>query len=220
MPPFFIAKIACKKVNLFDRIDIIQVKGISKRCRKPSEKEEGYMTKNDLEQLILKYGDDIYRFCYHLTGSRDDADDLYQDTMCKAYEVRKRIKNPEDDSLLNKERNYCLGIAVRLYKNSYRKKTKQITESLDDEEKEFGEKLAAGEETEEIVWKRELSQKVRNSIQSLPLKQRSVIYLFYYSELSIKEISSLLRIPSGTVKSRLNTAKNALKEELEGMWHE
>ena len=110
-------------MNLFDRIDIIQVKGISKRCRKPSEKEEGYMTKNDLEQLILKYGDDIYRFCYHLTGSRDDADDLYQDTMCKAYEVRKRIKNPEDDSLLNKERNYCLGIAVRLYKNSYRKKT-------------------------------------------------------------------------------------------------
>ena len=178
------------------------------------------MTKDVLERLIEKHGDDIYRFCYHLTDNRDEADDLYQDTLLKAYEVRSRIKNPEDDSLLEKERNYCLGIAVRLYKNAYRKKTKQVTESLDDEQKEFGERLAAEELTEDIVEKREMQQKIRKSIQALPLKQRSVIYLFYFSELSIREISSLLRIPSGTVKSRLNAAKKALKEELEGMLDE
>lgn len=53
------------------------------------------MTKNDLEQLIKMHGNAIYQFCFHLTGCRDDADDLYQETLCKAYEIRKRIRNQE-----------------------------------------------------------------------------------------------------------------------------
>lgn len=178
------------------------------------------MTKSDLEQLIEKHGDDIYRFCYHLTGSRDDADDLYQDTLCKAYEIRSRFKIIGDGSNLDKERNYCLGIAIRLYKNSYRKKARQAEESLDDEEKKYSERLASGVTTEENVERKEMQLQVRNSIRSLPLKQKTVIYLFYYADLSIKEISTLLRIPSGTVKSRLNKAKSALKCELEEIWHE
>ena len=52
------------------------------------------------------------------------------------------------------------------------------------------------------------------------MKQRTVIYLFYFSELSIKDIGVLLRIPTGTVKSRLNKAKSALKNELEDVWYE
>ncbi|MBO4695841.1 MAG: RNA polymerase sigma factor [Lachnospiraceae bacterium] len=178
------------------------------------------MTKNELEQLIELHGNDIYRFCYHLTGCRDDADDLYQDTLCKVYEIGKRIKKTEDGPLLEKERNYCLGIAVRLYKNSYRKKTKQAEESLDDELKKFSEEPVSELRTEEIVEKKEMQLKVRNSIRLLPLKQRTVIYLFYYAELSIKDISALLRIPSGTVKSRLNKAKSSLKNELEEIWYE
>ena len=157
------------------------------------------MTKSDLEQLIEKHGNDIYRFCFHLTGCRYDADDLYQDTLCKAYEIRKRIEQTDDGPDLLKVRNYCLGIAVRLYKNSYRKRTRQAEESLDDEQN--------------------LQAKVRNSIQALPLKQRTVIYLFYFADLPIKDISALLRIPAGTVKSRLNKAKSTLKNELEEIWY-
>lgn len=178
------------------------------------------MTKNELEQLIEKHGNDIYRFCFHLTGCRDDADDLYQDTLCKVYEIRQRIRKTEDGSLLEKERNYCLGIAVRLYKNLYRRKTQQTEEFLDDEFQNCREEPASELVTEEIVEKKEMQLKVRNSIRQLPLKQRAVIYLFYYSELSIKDISALLRIPAGTVKSRLNKAKSSLKNELEEIWYE
>lgn len=178
------------------------------------------MTKNDLEQLIEIHGNAIYQFCYHLTGCRDDADDLYQDTLCKAYEIRKRIKNPEDTSSLKKERNYCMGIAIRLYKNAYRKKTKLIEESMDNEQNDYHAKLASDFSTEELIEKEQMKLQIRKSIQSLPLKQRTVIYLFYYADLSVKDISTLLRIPVGTVKSRLSKARSVLKNELEEIWYE
>lgn len=178
------------------------------------------MTKNDLERLIEAHGNAIYQFCYHLTGCRVDADDLYQDTLCKAYEIRKRIKNPEDNSLLEKERNYCLGIAIRLYKNAYRKKVRQIEESMDDDQNDYHAKLASDFNIEETIAKEQMKLQIRKSIQSLPLKQRTVIYLFYYADLSIKDISTLLRIPVGTVKSRLSKAKSVLKNELEEIWYE
>lgn len=178
------------------------------------------MTKNDLEQLIEMHGNAIYQFCYHLTGCPDDADDLYQDTLCKAYEIRKRIRDPEDNSLLEKERNYCLGIAIRLYKNACRKKVRRIEESVDNDQNDYHTKLASDFNTEEITEKEQMKLQVRKSIQSLPLKQRTVIYLFYYADLSIKDISTLLRIPVGTVKSRLSKAKSVLKNELEEIWYE
>ncbi|MBO4628049.1 MAG: RNA polymerase sigma factor [Lachnospiraceae bacterium] len=178
------------------------------------------MTKSDLELLIEKHGNDIYRFCYHLTGSQYDADDLYQDTLCKAYEIRTRIKRLGDGALLEKERNYCLGIAIRLYKNSCRKKANHVEESLDNEEKKYSERLASGFKTEENIERKEMLAQIRERIRALPLKQRSVIYLFYFSNLPIKDISSLLHIPVGTVKSRLNKAKSALREDLEDVWNE
>lgn len=175
------------------------------------------MTKDDLEQLIELHGNEIYLFCFHLTGCREDADDLYQDTLCKAYEIRKRINHPDPVSGFVKERNYCMGIAARLYKNVYRKRKKHRTEAIENEEYDFSNKLAANCNTEEAVLQNQMRELVRKSIYTLPLKQRTVIYLFYYAELSLHEISKLLRIPEGTVKSRLNTARRSLKEMLEEM---
>ena len=178
------------------------------------------MTKNDLEKLIKLQGKSIYQFCYHLTGCRDEADDLYQETLCKAYEIRKRIKNPEDETLFEKERNYCMGIAIRLYKNLYRKKTRRMEESLDNEQNAYHTKIASDFSIEELVERKQIQVQLRKSIQSLPFKQRTVIYLFYFADLSVKDISALLRIPEGTVKSRLNIAKKNLRIELEEIGYE
>ena len=178
------------------------------------------MTKNDLEQLIKMHGNEIYQFCCHLTGCKDDADDLYQDTLCKAYEIRKRIQTPHDSASLMKERNYCMGIAIRLYRNACRKKIRQITESMDDEKNDYDSRLASDFSTEELAEKDEMQAQIRTMIQSLPLKQRTVIYLYYFAELSVKDIGILLKIPVGTVKSRLSAAKNTLKKELEEKGYE
>jgi RNA polymerase sigma-70 factor (ECF subfamily) len=177
------------------------------------------MTKNDLEKLIEIYGNDIYQFCYHLTGSRVDADDLYQETLYKAFEIRGKIKDPTDSSF-KKERNYCMGIATRIYKNNYRKRIRHNEESLDNEQFDYNLELSSDFNTEELVEKEQINLYLRKCIYALPFKQRKVIYLFYFADMSVKDISTVLRIPEGTVKSRLNTAKGTLKIKLEEKGYE
>lgn len=174
------------------------------------------MTKDELEQLIKMHGTSIYGFCYYLTGNRDEADDLYQDTLFKAYEIRNRIIISDISGEMRSERNLCLGIATRLYKNSYRRQFRRKETSLDTEEYSSLDTLADENTPDFLHEKKQTRDMVRQAIDKLPLRQRAVIYLFYYADLSITEISKSLKIPEGTVKSRLNGAKRKLKEELGG----
>ena len=73
------------------------------------------MTKHELEQCISKYGSDIYSFCLHLTGNRQQADELYQETFLRAVE-----KQAEIDAEGN-VKSYLLSVAVRLWRNWKRK---------------------------------------------------------------------------------------------------
>lgn len=74
------------------------------------------MTKEELGQLISEHGSSLYSFCCNLTGCRQDADDLYQDTFLKAFELSGRVdvnQNPK---------SYIMGIALRLWQNERRKR--------------------------------------------------------------------------------------------------
>ena len=73
------------------------------------------MTDIELEQFITEYGGDIYSFCCCLTGSRQEADDLYQDTFLKAVEKKDIL-----DAAGN-PKSYLLSVAARLWKNQRRK---------------------------------------------------------------------------------------------------
>jgi RNA polymerase sigma-70 factor (ECF subfamily) len=64
------------------------------------------------------------------------------------------------------------------------------------------------------VEEREIQEKVREAIRSLPLPQQVVIVLYYLEGLSLKEIADILEVPEGTVKSRLHHGRKALKERL------
>ena len=68
---------------------------------------------------------------------------------------------------------------------------------------------------EEEILTREQSDLVRSCIAELSEKYRIPIYLYYSSELSVKEISGCLKLPEGTVKSRLHKARIMIKERLE-----
>ena len=65
--------------------------------------------------------------------------------------------------------------------------------------------------------KEEQLELLRKCVDNLPEKQRQVITLFYAGELSLEEISKVLKIPKGTVKSRLHKAKEELRKEMEGL---
>lgn len=132
----------------------------------------------DFEKLVLNHGREIYGFCVYLTGNRDEADDLYQDTLLKSFEVRGRIDGEDESGYLIRQKNYCMGIAVRLYRNIFRKKCRNREISIDDENYGMDELLKDGRTPEKIAEIKERRQIIRQAVEKLPVKQRSVILMF------------------------------------------
>lgn len=73
------------------------------------------MRQEELEQYIREYGRDLYSFCRSVTWNLEEAQDLYQDTFLKLYEIGDRLVT------LNNPKSYLMGIAVNLYRNEKRK---------------------------------------------------------------------------------------------------
>ena len=168
------------------------------------------MNKLQLEQCIRDYGREIYSFCRHLTGSVQEAEELYQDTFLKATELIQSIdyeKNPK---------SFLISIALRLWKNKKRKYAWRMriagTESLIEETIEH---LEADTSLETEVIQKEIHYQVRRAVSGLEEKYRIPVYLFYTAQMSVAEISKVLKIPEGTVKTRLYKARKLLKEKLE-----
>ena len=82
--------------------------------------------------------------------------------------------------------------------------------------------MLADEQTdlEEQVIQEELWQIVRRETQALPEKWRIPVYLYYTAQLSIEEIAKILKLPGGTVKSRLHKARRMMKKRLEDCGYE
>ena len=95
----------------------ISVKGL-KKAFKIQDVLKNYgdqMKQTELEYVIEKYGRDIYSFCCYLTKSRQEADDLYQDTFLKVMESPK-LQSGYDDM-----KNMLLSVSVNLWKDKKRK---------------------------------------------------------------------------------------------------
>lgn len=164
----------------------------------------------ELEKCIELYGKDIYAFCRQLTYSKQEAEELYQDTFLKAMELIHKIKIEENP------KSYFLSITLRLWKNSKRKyaRRRKIADmtSLTDEKQDIEE---SGYSLEDEVIARERAREVREAIKELAEKYRLPVYLYYMEELPVQEIASVLKIPKGTVKSRLYQARELLRKKLE-----
>lgn len=168
------------------------------------------MKVTELEKCIELYGKDIFAFCRQLTYSKQEAEELYQDTFLKAMELIHKIKTEDNP------KSYFLSIALRLWKNSKRKyaRRKQIAdmESLTEEEQDIEDNCYSLED--EVVAK-ERAREIRIAVKELADKYRMPVYLYYMEELSVPEIAKVLKIPKGTIKSRLYQARKLLREKLE-----
>ena len=167
------------------------------------------MNKQDAEFYVTEYGKSLYSFCLYCTRNREAADDLYQETFLVAL---------EKDEIMREEnpKSYLITIAMNLWRNRMRKAAwrKKIADVTFLGEEEFSQIADEGRSVEEEVEKKQEATRIRNSVLSLPEKQRIVILMFYMEEMSIEEIARVLKIPAGTVKSRMNKAKVTLKERL------
>lgn len=166
-----------------------------------------------MEDLVEQYSDSVYRYCKSLAFTLEDAEDLYQQTFLKAFELRKKIsadKNPKA---------YLLSIATNIWKNhksKYARRERIAPTISSDAEGIQIEAVQGGADVLEQIVKEEQLEQLRSCVERLPDKHRQVITLFYAGELSLEDIAKVLKIPKGTVKSRLHKAKEQLKKEMEG----
>lgn len=171
------------------------------------------MKQEELENYIYAYGKDLYSFCCCVTHSRQEADDLYQDTFLKMYELGEKVV------IRSNAKSFMMSVALNLYRNhkrkqSIRQKITGINISVDETADNI---VCTGAETEEIMVAKEVREMVRAAVVQLPDKYRIPILLYYMEELPLQDIAAVMHIPEGTVKTRLHRAKKILKEELEGL---
>lgn len=171
------------------------------------------MRQEELEIYINTYGKDLYSFCCCVTRNRQEADDLYQDTFLKLYEMGDKL------TIRTNPKSFLMGVALNLYRNykrklSVRQRIVGVSVPIDDtvESIPFG-----GQETEDMVISEEECHIVRKAVAKLPDKYRIPILLYYMEELSQAEIAEMMQISESAVKTRLHRAKNILRERLEGL---
>ena len=164
------------------------------------------------EEEFLPQIDALYNFAYHLTYSEEDANDLVQEAYLKAYRF---IENYEVGT---NAKAWLFRILKNAFINNYRKKSKQPTK-VDYEEvinyhNEEDGVYSSYEDLREEMFEHMMGDEVTNAINALPVDFRTVILLCDIEDFTYEEISKIINIPIGTVRSRLHRARNMLKEKL------
>ncbi|MCD6520092.1 MAG: sigma-70 family RNA polymerase sigma factor [Anaerolineae bacterium] len=152
-------------------------------------------------QLVQTYRARVLRTAYGLLGSLEEAEDVAQEVFIKVW---KGLPNYRPSGSLA---NWLYRITVNTAIDTLRKRHE--TFPLD------GQELDPQPHPEETVLRHDRQSQVRAAIQALPSNARAALILREYEQLSYKEIAAVLQIPLGTVMSRLNYARNRLKELLE-----
>lgn len=174
------------------------------------------MELEDIENIISEYGNVIYKFCIKLTQNKEDGEDLYQHTFLKAVELKHRLdKN-------NNPRSFLISVAVKTWKNSVRKRMRRglIAQSIHVDTQELIDIKDTRTSTEQEIIKKETESEINRAVEKLEDKFKLPIIMYYTAELPLEEIAKVLKIPKGTVKSRLHKARQIIKRELEEIGYE
>ena len=165
------------------------------------------MTISDIGRLAEEYGCAVYNFCLKIAEDTYSAEELYQNTFLKALEKCEAI----DEN--NNPKAYLCSIAVSLLKSSKRKAARRHAIAPTVTIEEVTEK--AGTRFEENLLQKELYGVIKSAVSTLDEKLRLPVLLHYVGDMPLSEIAIVMKVPEGTVKSRLHTARKIIKEQLE-----
>lgn len=164
------------------------------------------------EEEFLPLIDATYNFAYHLTYNEADANDLVQEAYLKAYRFIDKYESGTN------AKAWIFKILKNGFINAYRKKVKQpkkvdyeeIINFHDEEDSNFSSYVDLREE----MFQGLMGDEMTIAINRLPVDFRTVILLCDVEGFTYEEISKIIDIPIGTVRSRLHRARNMLKEQL------
>lgn len=152
--------------------------------------EQQSLRKDDCaEKVIRYYSDMVYRLAFARTGTKHDADDVFQEVFLR-YVKKPVFKNEEH------RKAWLIRVTINCSNNFWSSLWKKKTQEL----------------TDEILFETEEAVNLCAELQQLPLKYREVIHLFYYENMSLEEISLTLNRKNSTVRTQLTRARVMLKK--------
>ena len=161
-------------------------------------------------ELVNRYRDRLINFIYRFVNDIESGEDIVQDALLKVYTHKHYYKN------IAKFSTWLYTIAGNLAKTELRKKkTRKVTNlsQMGPEDKDY--ELTSNEpETDKATQNEYLEKRIQIAINKLPLHFKTVTILREIEELSYEEISKIVDVPLGTVKSRINRARLQLQKEL------
>ena len=171
------------------------------------------------EELLTRYEPPLFLYIIRHIRDYHKAQDLFQETFYRIYKHRKSF-NPN-----LKFSTWVYRIATNLCINEIKAKKNKVELSLDDSDlaklsshnslSERATKMIFNPTTEETLIKKDLEERIKELLEYLPEKLRSIFILSKYQELSNQEIAEVLEMPLGTVKSRLRQGFKLLYEIIE-----
>lgn len=160
-------------------------------------------------ELVARYRPSAFRFALQLTGNREDALDVAQDAMLRFVDSIDRFdpSRPVQPWLFRIVRN-------KAYDLGRRQKVRRA-QSLDELlEKGMPAPVEVSDHPSRRLELELLQRRVWSGLRQLPKKQREILVLREYQDLSYSEIAEVLKVPTGTVMSRLHRARKALRNVL------
>ena len=156
------------------------------------------------EQLVVAYRDQVFRLALRMCGNEADADEVAQEAFLSAW---KALPNFRGDSRFS---TWLYQLTSHAAIDLMRREKRQIAAE------DITEVSASdpGPSPQQQAERSETRQAVRDAMGQLSPEYRQIVVLRFLQELSYEEIGAVLKLPPGTVKSRLNRAKSQLKDIL------
>lgn len=187
------------------------------RDKKPSDEDliERFQ-KGDLyafDLIVKRYKEQLLNFIYRFVGNQEEAEDIVQETFLRVYRKRKAYKR------IAKFSTWIYTIAGNLSRTELRRRKRRKLFSVtdmgyEDRDYEISDEGYNPENHVEGVIQEEI---IHAEINNLSPKFREVIILRDVQELSYEEISKIIRVPIGTVKSRVNRGRLKLQSKLKDL---
>ena len=160
-------------------------------------------------ELVNRYKDRLLNFVFQFLGDIEQAEDVVQDTMLRLYEKKHYYKE------IAKFSTWIYTIARNLANTELRKKKRRKTTYLSQLSKERQFEIPAiQDDVDQSIQNEFIHDRIQSAINNLPEHFKVVIILRDIQELSYEDISNIVEVPLGTIKSRINRARIQLQAEL------
>jgi len=170
------------------------------------------------EEIVQRYHRRIYNICYRFAGSADDAQDLTQEVFIKMYRTLKTYETERGAFM-----TWVTTITRNLLVDHFRKsKQDRVTDSLDAAPSEHEDAMPLSERIHDHAappdaraQSGEVKETVHRALQKLSPDLREAVILRDLQDMDYKEIATVLKVPEGTVKSRINRGRAELARLLQ-----